>query len=44
LLGAHAGHSLKLDKLNPEAMLAAMIASFDGEERELAEVIRALIA
>ena len=37
------GHPLKIEKLNPDEMLAAMIASFDGDERRLADVIHGLI-
>jgi cell filamentation protein len=44
LLADYAGYPLNLDKLDPERMLAAMIASFDGDERELANVITKLIA
>ena len=43
LLADHAGHPLKIEKLNPREMLAAMIASFDGDERRLADVIYGLI-
>lgn len=43
LLADYAGYPLKIEKLNPEEMLAAMIASFDGDERRLANVIRGLI-
>ncbi len=43
LLADQAGYSLNLDKLDPERMLAAMIASFDGDETELAEAILNLI-
>ncbi len=43
LLADHAGYPLKIEKLNPDEMLAAMIASFDGDERRLADVIRSLI-
>jgi cell filamentation protein len=43
LLADHAGHPLKIEKLNPDEMLAAMIASFDGDERRLADVIHGLI-
>jgi fido (protein-threonine AMPylation protein) len=32
----------KIEKLNPDEMLAAMIASFDGDERRLADVIYGL--
>jgi cell filamentation protein len=44
LLAERAGYPLQIEKLNPEEMLAAMIASFDGDERRLADVIRSLIA
>jgi cell filamentation protein len=43
LLADHAGYPLKIEKLNPDEMLAAMIASFDGDERQLADVIYGLI-
>jgi cell filamentation protein len=43
LLADVAGHQLNIDKLNPDEMLAAMIASFDGNELELAHVINDLI-
>lgn len=43
LLADYAGHPLKIEKMNPEEMLAAMIASFDGNERYLVSVIRSLI-
>lgn len=43
LLVDHAGNPLKIEKLNPDEMLAAMIASFDGDEHRLADVIRSLI-
>ena len=43
LLADHAGHPLKIEKLKPDEMLAAMIASFDGDERRLANVIHGLI-
>jgi cell filamentation protein len=43
LLADHAGHPLNLDRLDPEEMLAAMIASFDGDEQKLAAVIHDLI-
>src|ERR1700730_6977424 len=36
LLADFAGHQLNIDKLNPDEMLAAMIASFDGAESLLA--------
>ena len=43
LLAEYAGYPLKIEKLNPEEMLAAMIASFDGDERRLADAINGLI-
>jgi cell filamentation protein len=44
LLAENAGHPLQLDKLDPDEMLAAMIASFDGDEGKLSKVIRKLIS
>jgi len=44
LLADYAGHPLNLDKLDPDEMMAAMIASFDGNEDKLAGVIRELIS
>lgn len=43
LLADFAGHPLKIEKLNPREMLGAMIASSDGDERRLANVINGLI-
>jgi cell filamentation protein len=43
LLADRAGHPLALEELDPSAMLDAMIASFDGDETELAKVIVGLI-
>jgi cell filamentation protein len=43
VLADHASHPLRMERLKPEEMLAAMIASFDGDERLLADVIRGLI-
>jgi cell filamentation protein len=43
LLADRAGHPLHLEKLDPEEMLAAMIASFDDDEQKLAAVIQELI-
>jgi cell filamentation protein len=40
LLAEHAGHVLDLDRLDPELFMVAMIASFDGEEGPLANLIR----
>jgi cell filamentation protein len=44
LLADFAGHPLKIEKLGPEEMLAAMIASFDGDEGRLAHIVRELTA
>jgi cell filamentation protein len=44
LLADRAGQSLDLEKLDPDAMLHAMIASFDGDESELTKVIEELIS
>jgi len=44
LLADRAGHTLDLEKLDPNAMLHAMIASFDGDESELRAVITGLIS
>ena len=43
LLADGARHPLKIERMDPDEMLAAMIASFDGDERELANVIHSLI-
>lgn len=43
LLAEQAGHPLNLDKLDPEAVLAATIRSFAGSEKPLLAVIRKLI-
>ena len=39
----NAAHPLDLDKLDPELMLNAMIESFEGNEKELALVIKTLL-
>jgi cell filamentation protein len=39
----HAAHPLKLQHLDPTAMLAAMIASFQGDEAPLAGIIVGLV-
>ena len=44
LVADRAGQKLDLEKLDPDAMLNAMIASFDGDESELVTVIRRLIS
>jgi cell filamentation protein len=43
LLADYAGHPLNLERLDPNAMLSAMIASFNGHEGKLIEVIQSLI-
>ena len=43
LLADHAGQPLDLESLDPEAMLNAMISSFEGDQTELVEVIAGLI-
>ena|ERR1700761_8991884 len=43
LLADHAGHPLKIEKMDPAEMLAAMIVSFDGDESQLVRVIDKLI-
>jgi cell filamentation protein len=44
LLADYARYPLDLDKLDPDAMLAAMITSFDGDESRLSRVILGLIS
>jgi cell filamentation protein, protein adenylyltransferase len=44
LLAGNADHPLDLERLDPEEMLAAMIASFDGDEQKLAAIIQELIS
>lgn len=43
MLAELAGHPLDLERLDPGAMLDAMIAGFDGDETELAQVIAGLV-
>lgn len=43
LLANAAGHSIDLERLDPPAMLQAMIASFGGAEEALARLIRRLM-
>jgi cell filamentation protein len=43
LLAARAGHPLALDRMDPAAMLAAMVKSFKDDERPLAALIEGLI-
>lgn len=44
LLADHAGHPFSLERLDPDAFLAAMIGSFAGNEQPLSAQIRHLIA
>ncbi len=44
LLADHAGHAVDFDRLEPEDMLPAMIASFGGDERKLAAIIERLVS
>lgn len=44
LLADRAGHPIKLGKLNPEDTLAAMIESFQGDEKPLVALLKRLIA
>jgi cell filamentation protein len=44
LLAASAGHPLALERMDPNAMLAAMVKSFKDGERPLAALIAGLIA
>lgn len=43
LLADNAGHPLYIDRLKPDEMLTAMIASFAGDERDLIQIIQGLI-
>jgi len=43
LLALRAGHPLDVEKLDPEAMLNPMVASFKGDESQLTDVIASLI-
>lgn len=43
MLAFHAGHYLDIDQLEPETFLAAMIASFKGDNSGLALQIRNMI-
>ena len=42
-LAQQAGHPFEVERLDPQAMLDATIASFGGSEKPLAAVIRGLI-
>jgi len=44
LLSERAGLPLDLDRLDPRAMLAAMIASFNGDDTPLGAIIQSLVA
>jgi cell filamentation protein, protein adenylyltransferase len=44
LLADQAGHSVDLEKFDPEAFLGAMITSFNGDETPLADLIAELLA
>ena len=44
MLAAQAGHPLAMERMNPSAMLAAMVASFQSDEAPLAALIEGLIA
>ena len=44
LLAGQAGHPLAMERINPSAMLAAMVASFQSDEAPLAALIEGLIA
>jgi cell filamentation protein, protein adenylyltransferase len=43
ILAQDAGHQLNLERLDPAAMLAAMVASFRGDEAPLAGIILELV-
>ena len=43
LLAEQAGHPLAMERMNPSAMLAAMVASFQSDEAPLAALIEGLI-
>jgi cell filamentation protein len=43
ILADQAGHPLDLERLDPNAMLNAMIASFDGDETPLMELLLQLM-
>jgi len=43
LLAARAGHPLALERMQPDAMLTAMVASFKSDEAPLAALIEGLI-
>jgi len=44
LLADAAGHALDIERLDPEAVMAAMIGSFGGDEKPLAKLILGLVS
>jgi cell filamentation protein len=42
-LADNAGHSVGLDEFDPAAFLAAMIASFEGDEGPIAAIVERLV-
>jgi cell filamentation protein len=44
LLAENAGHPLSLENMNPDAMLTAMVVSFDGNEIQLRKLIAGLVS
>jgi cell filamentation protein len=44
MLATHAGYPPDMDHLDTQRMLEAMIASFDGDETQLRDLIAELIA
>lgn len=44
LLSDNAGHAINLERLDPNAVLEPMIASFNGNERPLAELLAKLVS
>jgi cell filamentation protein len=44
MLAEAAGHALELDRLDPDALLQAVIESFGGDEARLTKLIHNLIA
>jgi cell filamentation protein len=44
MLAEAAGHALELDRLDPDALLQAVIESFGGHEARLTKLIHNLIA
>ena len=43
LLAERAGHPINLEKMDPEGIMQAVIASFNGEEKPLAGLILGLV-